>query len=376
MDHAATSWPKNQEVKDAMLKALDWGNPGRGAHDLALEASRCIFNSRCCLAKLVGLKNEERCIFTSGATESLNMAIHGLVPKRGRVISTGFEHNAVARPLEMGKKKFDWNWEVVGVPGKDHNIDDDVSFSRLVLEDLELTLKEHTDLVIINHISNVSGERQQLSSILSICKKAGVPLLVDASQSIGYEPIKVEDGMILAASAHKGLGGPMGIGFLCVGQGINWEPHHFGGTGSRSESLEAPDFWPDRFEPGTANLPGVAGLWAAIKNLNHEDLMIREQSIASSRRILFKGLKELGLRVIGSEKGGSAVSFQTKSDDGDVAHICWSQHRIALRLGLHCSPLAHLTLGTYPSGTLRCSPSYDTTECELQYALDCLSSFV
>ncbi len=376
LDHAATSWPKAQGVKEAMVRALEWGNPGRGAHDLALEASRCIFDARCCLATLVGLRGEERCVFTSGATESLNMAIHGLMPKGGRVISTGLEHNAVARPLEMGRKKLAWDWEMIGLPDERISADRDEDRSHILVEDLKLALQHHADLVIINHISNVSGERQELASIVSVCQEAGVPLLVDASQSIGYEPIKVEPGMVLAAGAHKGLGGPMGIGFLCVGHDISWEPHHFGGTGSRSESLEAPDFWPDRFEPGTANLPGIAGLLASIKNLSDSDLIQREQSIASSRQFLYCGLKELGFKVLGTEKGGSAISFQTKLDDGDVAQACWQKHRIALRLGLHCSPLAHRTLGTHPIGTLRCSPSYNSSESELLYALKCFASFV
>jgi selenocysteine lyase/cysteine desulfurase len=364
-DHSATSWPKSDRVKQAMLAAMDWGNPGRGGHRLALDAGRCVFEARLTLAELLGCADETRCVFTSGATEGLNMAIHGLMPQRGRVLSTGLEHNAVARPLERGRLEDGWEWLTLGVTGDE------------VLVQLEEQLKaKSTDLVVINHVSNVSGERQNLPKCLELCRHFGVPLLLDASQSFGYEPLKSAAGLVIAAGAHKGLGGPMGVGFLAIGEGVSWAPQTLGGTGSRSEALRQPEFLPDRYESGTPNVPGLAGLLAACEGVSDQTLNERQKMIQEHRKRLMVGLKDLDVEVIGPDEGGAALSFRSRIDDGLLAQALWEDHAIALRSGLHCSPLAHRSLKTFPHGTLRLSPSYLTKEEEVDQVLKILEEKV
>ena len=349
-----------------MALALEWGNPGRSGYAAALNASRAMLEARCGLADLLGMPDESRMLWTSGATEALNLAIKGLLRHGARVISSNLEHNSVARPLAHGAKNHDWQWERLD------------SMEPNFCENLERALQRPAQLVVLNHVSNVSGLRFPKEEILNICQRHQTPLLWDVSQSIGCEVLKLQKGEMLAGGGHKGLRGPMGVGFLAVGEGIALEPLLQGGTGSASESLELPEFWPDRFESGTPNVPGVAGLGAALFNLNVETLQLRQTELQKRREKLWLGLQDISpyLEVIGPLVGGTALSLKMQVDSGLLAQTLWEKHSIALRIGLHCSPMAHQCLGTFPRGTLRIAPAYDTKLEELDFFLEKFKSEV
>jgi cysteine desulfurase / selenocysteine lyase len=363
LDHSATSLPKALGVGEAMSKALTFGNPGRSGYGAALDASRVMSDTRCALAELLGMEDDSRLLWTSGATEALNLAIFGILKSDSgahshsgaRVISTNLEHNAVARPLEIGRQTKAWRWDILdAVAGE---------FAEHLEQSLAL---EKADLVVVNHVSNVSGHRQSQAAIRGICLKYGVPLLWDVSQSVGCEPLVLHRGEMLAGGAHKGLRGPMGLGFLAVGEGLNLEPFKFGGTGSASESLDLPNFWPDRYESGTPNVPAIAGLGAALASFSPADLGLRQTELQHRRDFLWDSFSsDSRVQLIGPREGGTALSLKLEVDSGRLAQLLWDQHEIALRVGLHCSPLAHQSLGTFAHGTLRCAPAYDTTMAEL-----------
>ena len=359
LDHSATSLPKAQGVAEAMVRALQWGNPGRSGYEPALESSRAMLATRCELASLLGMRDESRLVFTSGATEALNLGIRGILKSGARVISTNLEHNSVARPLANGQKNDAWQWIILDACGADF------------CYELDAALKIPTELVVVNHVSNVSGQRQSMELIRKICREVHTPLLWDVSQSVGCELLELQAGEMLAGGAHKGLRGPMGLGFLAVGDSINLRPMMFGGTGSASESLDLPSFWPDRYESGTPNVPGMAGLGAALRGLSTDVLRQRERDLQLRRNIIWDGLQGvLGLQVIGPRSGGTAISVQMQLDSGVLAQNLWEKYKIALRVGLHCSPLAHQSLGTFPQGTLRIAPSHDTKMEDLRTFLE------
>jgi cysteine desulfurase / selenocysteine lyase len=349
LDHSATSFPKAPGVAEAMGKALGLGNPGRSGYASSIDASRAIYDVRVGLGSLLGCE-EEQIIFTSGATESLNLAIQGLMKPKGRVISTDLEHNSVARPLEYGRRHEGWDW--VMLPAREGQF----------IESLELQMKKKpTDLVVVNHVSNVNGEEQDLEAIRLLCNKMDVPFVVDVSQSIGIDDLRVEDGMALAGGVHKGLMGPMGTGFLALGQGLKPRPLVRGGTGSASEKIEMPESLPDNLEAGTPNLPGIMGLGASLEFIQRTTLKARKEALQVRREVMINGLKGIdGVRVMAPLVGGSAISITTEKDMGVVAQKLWDQNDICVRVGLHCSPLAHQSLGTWPGGTLRISPGPET----------------
>lgn len=347
-----------------MARALDLGNPGRSGYAMALDASRAIYDVRESCASLIGLEDESRLIFGSGATELLNLALWGLLKPDSKVLSTNLEHNAVARPLAAGRERFAWKWKTLD------------AVDRVFAEHLERELKlGAVDLVVVNHVSNVTGERQDLDDIRQQCSAFGVPLLIDASQSLGCEPLVLHDREVVVAGGHKGLKGPMGIGLMAVGEGLELDVFKRGGTGSLSETLEMPSFLPDAMEPGTPNLPGILGLGAAVAGLNLSKLQERAQAAQGAREKLHSDLTALGsgaFRVHGPVEGGSALSITHGGDLGALAQSLWERFGVAVRSGLHCSPLAHQAIGTYPTGTIRLSVSSDTKCSDVDALLEAL----
>lgn len=364
LDHSATSLPKAPRVAEAMSAALALGNPGRSGYPLSVDASRKIFDTREKLGSILGC-DEERVIFTSGATESLNIVIRGMLKNGGCVISTDLEHNSVARPLERGRKEDGWDWLPLSTQ------------QGCWVEKLSAELKaKPVDLVVVNHVSNVTGETQDLEKIHALCLDREVPLLVDVSQSVGIDELRVGDMMALAGGGHKGLMGPTGIGFLALGAGFDPVSQKQGGTGSASEKLEMPLSLPDRLEPGTPNICGIVGLGAALEHLPSE-LGQRKEALGVRRSALFNGLEDIPqVTCFGSIVGGSALSIATEMDMGVLAQKLWEKHEIAVRVGLHCSPLAHQSLGTWPGGTLRISPSPETPLDDIQYTLQALNDLL
>ncbi len=355
LDFAATSPVKAPGVAAAMGAALESANPNRAGHGPGVQASRLLYESRLALAGFLGSAREELCVFTPGASFALNQAIMGFLTnseKRWRAISTDLEHNSVARPLEYLRKTGRIVWTVLPAA--------DGAFA----ERLEKSLAEEAcALVAVNHVSNVTGLRQDLTAISGLCRARGVPLLVDAAQSAGCEPLDLDGADLLAAGGHKGLRGPMGVGFLALSKKRWLEPLLRGGTGSRSETLDQPDFLPDALETGTPNLPGIAGLAAALRGLGSAELARRASELQTRRSRLYAGLRSLGtrVRVHGPETGGTALSFDIPgADPGEIAHRLWQEDGLCLRAGLHCAPLAHRAIGSFPRGLLRAAPACDT----------------
>lgn len=367
LDNAATSHPKPEAVYRAVDAALrSGGSVGRGSHQQGIAAGREIFATRELLAQLFGVSLSERFVFTANATQALNLAIFGLLNGGDRVVTTSMEHNAVIRPLAVLQNQ---GVEVVKVAA-------DPETGVVATADIQSAcLAAPTRLLIINHASNVFGSLQPLSGLGRWCRQQGIVLLVDGSQSAGLLPLNLPELAIdlFAAPGHKGLLGPQGTGFLYVHEGIELRPLIYGGTGANSHSSQQPEMLPERFESGTYNVPGLAGLGAALRFLlktGVEQIHAHETQLVQR---LISGLAQIdGVQLYGppaDQPRGSAVSFTIKDIDPAAAGYLLDQHGIAVRTGLHCSPDSHRSCGTFPGGTLRVSPGFFTTEAQIDYFL-------
>ncbi len=369
LDNGATSFPKPPEVAEAMDRFLRQvgGSPGRSGHRLSQEAARVVFDCREGLATLFGIPDSKRLAFTLNATEALNMAILGLLAPGDRVVTTSMEHNSVMRPLR----------ELVRSRGIDLEVVPSDREGRVDLEGLEKALRKKTRLLAVNHASNVTGAVAPLDSLGHMARRAGALLLVDAAQSAGIIPIDVVRDRVdlLAFTGHKGLLGPQGTGGLWVRGGIDLAPVFRGGTGSNSELEEQPDFYPDRLESGTPNGVGIAGLGAAVRFLARqgvEKIMARESGLGGR---LLQGLSSIeGVTLYGpgpGEKRTAAVSLNIRGmAPSEVGFLLDEGYGVLARVGLHCAPGAHRTIGSFPAGTVRLSPGYFTTEAQIDAAVD------
>lgn len=364
LDHAATSFPKPIEVQHAMQMATSCGNPGRSGHGPGLDASRYIFEARNKCAEFLNCKDEERIIFTSGATEALNLAILGSLKPSFKIVTTDLEHNSVARVLEASEEQMSLNWLCLSAKNGDFHLN---------LMD-EINKSDIPNIVIVNHISNVTGVRQNLSELRRVCLDNNILLIIDGSQSIGHEVVELHKNEILCFGGHKGLMGPMGVGVMALGEEVQLKPLKFGGTGSNSESLEMPSTLPDRLEVGTQNVPGIHSLGVAIDLFDRDKLVNIESHLQELRALLINSLKDLKEVVVHSPlKGGSAISIDIPGYDiGNLSHNLWDKYQICTRVGLQCSPLAHKSLGTFPNGTLRISLGADTKKVIIKAFVDSL----
>ncbi len=366
LDNAATSWPKPAAVARAMAECLEneAGNPGRSGHRLSLAASRRVWAVRQAVAALFGATDPLRVIFTHNGTMAVNLALGGLLSPGDRVVCTGMEHNAVIRPLrdleELGI-------EVVIAPCDAEGQLDLEAFRRAVEA-------APTRMVVLNHASNVTGTLCPVAEAAAIARRAGALVLVDAAQSAGSVPIDMTAMGIdlLAFTGHKGLLGPTGTGGLILGERVNaaeMKPLVRGGTGSRSAMERQPPDLPDRFEAGTVNFVGIAGLGAGIQALAElggpEEIGRRERQLA---RQLWEGLSEIpGVRLYGPADFSQRVAVVSFTVEGrtvsEVGGRLDEEFGILARVGLHCAPVAHRTLGTFPQGTVRLSPGpFNTPE--------------
>ena len=370
LDNAATSFPKPSEVVEAVGRVLRNvpGSPGRSAHKGALEASRIIFEARQLLASFLAIPHPEQIIFTSGATESINLVLFGLLEPGDRVLATTMEHNSVARPLEFLKKER--RIEVVYAPCTPEGLLDLDRFRELLRE-----LKPR--LICLPLVSNVTGTIQPLPEI--IAEKGESLLLVDAAQAVGHVFFSLEGIDFLAFSGHKGLFGPGGTGVLYLAPGLEkkLKPWKIGGTGSRSELLEVPDFLPDRFECGTPNLPGVAGLAAGVEFVERTGLSkIRRHETALTEIFLEALQAHPKIKIYGPKDRLLATGIVSLNVEGfspsEIAQRLDSEFGIAVRPGLQCAPLAHQTLGTFPQGTVRFSFGYFNRLAEVETAAQAL----
>lgn len=374
LDNAATTWPKPEQTIKAMEDCirLYGANPGRGGHKMSLSAGRIIFQTREEVAKLFGIKDPARLVFTGNATESLNLALKGLLKPGDHIVISSMEHNAVTRPLHVLKSR---GVEVEEVKGSvTGTIDPD---------DVKKAIKPDTVAVAVLHASNVTGTIMPVKEIGMITREREICLIVDASQTAGFLDIDVNSLNIdlLAFTGHKGLYGPQGTGGLYIREGINLTPLMEGGTGSKSEYPEQPEDMPDRYESGTLNTPGLAGLGAGIKFLNLRGLdKIRRHEYNLLARFL-DGVKQIpNIEIYGPADPAMqvpVVSINVKGQDSsEIAFILDRAFDIACRSGLHCAPAAHRTIGTIDRGTVRFSFSIFNTEDDVDKTLDALEKTV
>lgn len=345
--------------------------PGRGGYRQSLAAARIIFEARSALARFFGVSDSSRLIFTHSATESINIAVFGLLKPGDHVVSTSVEHNALARPLHLAKRR---GVEVTFVRSD--------PFGVVSEQDIARAMRQNTRLVALAHCSNVTGAVQPIAEIARIARQGGAFFLVDAAQSAGFFPIDAEAMGIdlLAAPGHKGLFGPPGTGILAVGTGITLEPLQVGGTGGSASSPEPPEQMPERLESGTINTPAIAGLKAGLEFVEATGLdAIRARETALVDQLL-EGLRgTAGVRLYGPQQGerGAAVSFNVDGHDpASVGFLLDSDYDISVRVGLHCAPDAHRSIGSFPEGTVRVSPGFFNTEADIDFFLKALREII
>ena len=356
-DQAATSFPKAEGVAEAMTEYLTQvgGNVGRGAYRSACDAAEAVLEVRERLCTLLGGPAPQNVILTPGCTYSLNFVLKGLLRPGDRVAVSGLEHNAVLRPLRQMEAR---GVTVDCLPCR--------ATGELDLAAAERRLTPDTRLVVLTHASNVCGTLLPVAEVGALCRERGIFLCVDAAQTAGSVPIHMGRMHIdaLAFPGHKGLLGPQGIGGLIVTDALAraLDPLVTGGTGSASDSPEMPELLPDRFEPGTLNLPGVYGLRAALRWLEGQDLeALRRREIKLTGHLIarLREMEEDGLKIFGTldaarQVGVVSVDFPGL-DNAEAAFQLERDYGVLTRCGLHCAPLAHRTLGTFPAGTGRFS---------------------
>jgi cysteine desulfurase family protein len=370
-DSAATSWPKPPEVWQAMEHCIkDVGaNPGRSGHQMAIKAGRLVDEARELLSLLFNISNPDRIVFTLNATESLNLAIKGLLKPGDHVVTSSMEHNSVTRPLHVLQEK---EVEVTKVACS--------SEGSIKVGDIKNALKPNTTAIVITHASNVTGTLMPVAEIGQLAKRKGLKLIVDAAQTAGVFNLDVSfmNIHLLAFPGHKGLYGPTGTGGLYIAEGLELTPLKEGGTGSMSHIPGQPDVLPERYESGTLNSVGIAGLAAGLKFIRNEGSeKIRQHEMGLTHRFL-KGAESIkGLRVYGPAElyeRAPVVSFSLEGKNtGQVGTVLDQQYNIACRAGLHCAPDAHRTLGTFEKKLVRFSFSYFNKEEEVDSAIRALS---
>jgi cysteine desulfurase family protein len=371
LDNAATSWPKPPSVMQAVHEAmtLPLGNPGRTHHRSALDAASLVSDCRESLAELFGIANPLRICFTANATDALNLAIKGALHPGDHAICSSMEHNSVWRPLTATATR---GVELSIAQADAEGVVDPESVRRL--------LRPNTKLVAMIHASNVNGAIQPIAEVGRIVREHGALMLVDAAQSAGSLPIDVDAMAIdlLAFPGHKGLLGPQGTGGLYVRDGVELALLKEGGTGSESNSPLQPEFYPDRLESGTLNLPGIAGLAAAVRYLLSTGITNVAAHEAELAQRLLASLRAMPRVKLYSPQESSCrapiIAFNIEGwDSTAVAQELERRADIACRPGIQCAGLAHRTLGTQDSGTVRLSPGPFTTDQEIDTALEAIA---
>ncbi|MBN1659191.1 MAG: aminotransferase class V-fold PLP-dependent enzyme [Anaerolineae bacterium] len=374
-DNAATSWPKPPGVAKAMTHFIEHvgANPGRAAHRLAVESGRIVYGAREAVCDLFHAPDPLRLVWCKNVTEALNLALRGLLQPGDHVITSSMEHNSMMRPLRALERpeQSSGGVEVTVVGCSPQGLLDPAAVASAI--------RPNTRLVALNHASNVVGTLLPIAEVGALCRQRGLLLLVDAAQTGGAYPLDMQADQIdlLGFTGHKSLGGPMGTGGLIVGERVDetqLEPLIRGGTGSRSEHEVQPDFLPDMFESGTPNVVGLAGLEVGVRwVLDRGVAAIRAHEVALTQALI-EGLQAItGVTVYGTldpELQTATVSFNVDGMAPSEAGLRLDdEHGILCRVGLHCAPAAHRTLGTFPAGTVRFGLSAFNTAEEVHAAI-------
>lgn len=368
-DNAATTIQKPKQVVEAVTQALcSMGNAGRGAHNASMGASRMLFDTRKKLAELFGGNNPAQVVFTSNSTESLNMALKGLLNPWDHVITTQLEHNSVLRPL--------YELEDKGVELTILNSD---AKGRICYEDFEKEIKKNTKMIVCTHGSNLTGNLTDIRRVGEIARSHGLLFVVDASQTAGVFPIRVEEMKIdvLCFTGHKGLLGPQGTGGMYVREGVIIHPLKTGGSGVQTYSRTQPSQMPTALEAGTLNAHGLAGLDAALDYLKDTGIdVIRKKEQELMWYFYQKVLEIPGITVYGdfdSQERCPIVSLNVKDyDSSEVSDFLFTEYGISTRPGAHCAPLLHQAMGTEKQGAVRFSFSHYNTIEEIDIAVQAL----
>ncbi len=373
LDCAATTRQKPPQVLKAVVQyASEVGvSHGRGTYKSGIEANELVYGTRAALAQLFHIQRSDRILYMKNVTEAVNTALKGFLKSGDHVVLSSVEHNAVIRPLN--KLKAD--------RGVDHSLVAANNSGRLNPYDFEKALKPHTKLVCLTHASNVTGNLNPVEEVGALCAKKGIAFLVDAAQTAGAVPLDMQALNVdfLCLTGHKALMGPPGTGALAVSSKWNLDSFIEGGTGSNSDREEQPQQWPDKFESGTQNYWGLAGLKAAVEFLQKTSVMaIRKKEEALTLQFLkevekIRKIKVYGLPSASIKEKVAVVSLNIEGrDPSEVGFELDEAYGIMTRVGLHCAPLAHRTIGTYPTGTVRFSFGYYNTPKEVETAVKAL----
>lgn len=376
LDNASTTFPKPKQVINGMYEYMlnVGGNAGRGNYSNSLQSNRYLYNARENICNFFGFNSPSNVIFTNNVTTSINILIKGILKHGDHVLTSSMEHNSVIRPLFSCKNLLGIKLDII----------ESDSQGFINIEDFKNKITPKTKLVIITQASNVTGSIQDIKTIGSLCNDNGVFFIVDSSQGAGVLDINMSSihANAIAFTGHKGLLGPQGIGGFIIDDKLNEACDTLleGGTGSLSYSLEQPKFLPDKFECGTLNLPGIVGLSEGIKYINSIGLnTIYEHNNYLINYLLSELLNIDGIKVYGDISGKmltTCLSINLDSIDPSELGYYLECNGIKTRCGLHCSPLAHKTIGTYPTGTVRLSISYFTTKEDIDYTIMTLNRSV
>lgn len=377
LDNAATSFPKPTSVYNSVMNYMTTigGNPGRGASTASLSGNKIIFQCRYALADFFNFEKEENIVFTPNITYSLNMLIKGAVKQGWHIITSSMDHNSTLRSLSALESAGIIEFDIIKCN----------EYGELDLDLFKSTIRPNTKLVILSHGSNVVGTIQPLEEIGAICKEKGIYFIIDSAQTAGVINLdfKKLNCNALAFTGHKSLLGPQGIGGFVIDDEFNniCKPIIVGGTGSISSDIIQPDFLPDKFESGTINAPAIAGLLEGINFIKNEGLSsIKEHEDHLTKFFIEEVLNIPSIELYGYtdiNKRTSTISINSsKIDNSELGFLLDSEFGIITRTGLHCAPLAHKTIGTYPNGTLRFSFGYFNDIKDVTYSIDAIHSIL
>lgn len=377
LDNAATSRQKPEAVFkaiEAFFREINC-NPGRAGYELSLAAGRKVMDARERLARFFNMDDPHEVVFTQNVTLALNTALKGLLQPGDHVLITGLEHNAVVRPLRALQETRNVSCSIMPTDPR----------GKVDVAGAERMIKVNTRMIVATHASNVMGTLVPIEELGRVAERYGLDFVVDTAQTAGCYPLDFKKlrATVLAFTGHKHLLGPMGIGGFCITRETakRMRPLYEGGTGSISDREEQPDFLPDRFESGTLNTLGIVGLGAAVGYLEEvglEQIRAKEEKLTAR---LLEGLKDLaGVIIYGphdatQQTGTVAINIEG-IDNAELSFVLDKKFGIMTRPGLHCAPIAHRTMGTFPEGVLRISIGHFTTEEEIDYLLGSLEQVV